>query len=107
MDIRQAGKHVGRSTYQQPHVSHVGTTTRMVAFPSLEAQGDYFVHFCQLRCTCWVNATVASSSVTWPEAELLVEARAMRLLMFLRSPRLAFALPTCASFRPGGGAWES
>lgn len=55
----------------------------MVARPSLEAYVDYFVHFCQLRCTCWVKATVASSSVTEPEAVLLVEVKAMRLLMFL------------------------
>lgn len=82
--VQEGRRQVGRSTYQQPHVSDERMTTQRVACPSLEAHVDYFVHFCQLRCTCWVKATVASSSVTEPEAVLLVEVKAMRLLMFLR-----------------------
>lgn len=38
-----------------------------------------------------MKATVASSSVTEPEAVLLVEVRAIRLLMFLPCRRLAIA----------------
>ena len=50
-----------------------------------------------------MNATVASSSVTEPEAVLLVEVRAMRLLMFLMCRRLAIALPICKSRERGWG----
>lgn len=41
-----------------------------------------YLQACQLTCTCWVNATVASSSEIWPEALALLDVSAMRLFTF-------------------------
>lgn len=54
----------------------------MVTVLSPEPELELGVHFFQATCNCWVNATVASSLESSPEALESLLVRAMRLLMF-------------------------